>query len=181
MTINYQKAHLHECLRAEVMMSDKPFSWLRVIHKAIKCPNRRFNFWWRIANYWYIQKINVQLAKKINRNLLSKYSIDIQLGAAIGKGLNIAHYPGITISHIAIIGDNLLIRQNTTIGAKLDNLKHKKIIIGDNVDIGANSCIIGSDIKIGNNVTIGAMSFINKDIPDNCTVYTEKTNKLVIK
>ncbi|MEB8564653.1 DapH/DapD/GlmU-related protein, partial [Salmonella enterica subsp. enterica serovar Lubbock] len=34
------------------------------------------------------------------------------------------------------------------------------IIIGNNVDIGANTCIIGS-ITIGDNVTIGAMSFVN--------------------
>ncbi|CCK15710.1 Serine acetyltransferase [Cronobacter universalis NCTC 9529] len=48
-------------------------------------------------------------------------------------------------------------------------------MIGDNVSIGASSCIIADQISIGNNVVIGAMSFINKDIPDNCTVVTEKT------
>ncbi|MCO6546122.1 MAG: hypothetical protein J6564_10000 [Gilliamella sp.] len=54
-----------------------------------------------------------------------------------------------------------------------------RIIIGDNVSIGANSVILGGKIKIGNNVKIGAMSFVNKDIPDNCTVYTQKTNTII--
>ncbi|WP_226812096.1 serine acetyltransferase [Buttiauxella massiliensis] len=171
--------HLKECLRHEVMKSDKPFSWFQVIHKAFKCPDRRFHFWWRIASYLYLTKKNPKLATSINRRLLSRYGLEIQLGARIGKGLRIAHYPGITISHIVCAGENLLIRQNTTIGAKLDG-KHEKIIrLGDNVDIGANSCIIGSDLNIGNNVIIGAMSFINKDIPDNCTVYTEKSINII--
>jgi putative colanic acid biosynthesis acetyltransferase WcaB len=36
----------------------------------------------------------------------------------------------------------------------------------DNVDIGANVCIIG-DIAIGDNVIIGAGSVVTKDIPAN--------------
>lgn len=41
-----------------------------------------------------------------------------------------------------------------------------KIIIGDNVFIGANS-IIMYDVSIGNNVIIGAGSIVTKNIPDN--------------
>jgi serine acetyltransferase len=44
--------------------------------------------------------------------------------------------------------------------------------IGDNVEIGANVCIVG-EINIGNNVTIGAQAFVNKDIPDDTIYYTE--------
>jgi serine acetyltransferase len=52
------------------------------------------------------------------------------------------------------------------------------IVIGDNVEFGANSCIIG-DINIGDNVTIGAMSLINKNVPDNHTVYNSKDMILI--
>lgn len=48
-------------------------------------------------------------------------------------------------------------------------------VIGDNVDIGAHSCIIG-DINIGHNVTIGAMTFVNKDVPDNSIIYNPVTS-----
>ncbi|ELY3759136.1 serine acetyltransferase [Cronobacter universalis] len=54
-----------------------------------------------------------------------------------------------------------------------------KIIIGDNFYLGSNSCVIGDALSIGDNVTVGAMSFINKDIPDNCQVYTRKSNEIV--
>lgn len=51
--------------------------------------------------------------------------------------------------------------------------------MGDNVYIGSNSVILGGEIKIGNNVKIGVMSFVNKDIPDNCTVYTQKIDTII--
>lgn len=75
------------------------------------------------------------------------------------------------------IGRNFTIRQNTTIGSDLKG--DEPLVIGDNVDIGANSCIIGSDIRIGDNVVIGAMSFVNKNIPDNSTYITEKTARII--
>ncbi|WP_243739111.1 hypothetical protein [Buttiauxella sp. JUb87] len=57
------------------------------------------------------------------------------------------------------------IRQNTTIGRKSSRGDIGITFIGDNADIGAHSCIIGD------NVTIGAMTFVNKDIPDNSVIY----------
>ena len=43
--------------------------------------------------------------------------------------------------------------------------KKGKIVIGDNVFIGANSTLI-YDVTIGSNVIIGAGSVVTKDIPD---------------
>jgi len=172
--------HLKRCLQREVMISDKPFSWLKTCHKALKCPDRRFHFWWRLASYLHhIEKFD-KLSKRINRNLRNKYGLDIKLGAHIGEGLTISHYVGIVISDCCIIGKNFYIKQNSTIGVKHTNQKGK-IIIGDNVEVCANSCIIGENISIGSNVIVGAMSFINKSIPDNCTVISKKVNKIIIK
>jgi acetyltransferase-like isoleucine patch superfamily enzyme len=39
-------------------------------------------------------------------------------------------------------------------------------VIGNNVQIGANS-IIAPGVTIGDNVVIGALSYVNKDIPSN--------------
>lgn len=171
--------HLHECLRREVMMSSKKFLWFRVLHKAVKCPNRRFHFWWRIASYWHHSnsKFLKKRAAKINRNLIFKYGTEIQLGAHIGPGLVISHHHGIVINGSAVIGHSLRIRQNTTIGITGANVNKEpiSIVIGNNVSIGAGSYIIADKIRIGDNVVIGAMSFVNKDLPSNTTVYSEKT------
>ena len=63
-----------------------------------------------------------------------------------------------------IIGNNCNLSQFTTIGS---NEGHAAII-GDNVYIGPNVCVV-EDVKIGNNVTIGAGAVVTKDIPQNAT------------
>ncbi len=165
------------------MMSNKPFSWFRTIHKAVKCPERTFYFWWRIASYLYRSKKRPgkYLARKINRHLIRNYHTEIQLSAHIGPGLKITHFLSVVINGSAVIGENFKIRQNCTIGLSGGAGKPgvpPAIYIGDNVDIGANSCVIGNNLTIGDNVTIGAMTFINKNIPDNTVVYTEKILKM---
>ncbi|MGJ3352066.1 serine acetyltransferase [Providencia sp. Je.9.19] len=172
--------HLKICLMHEVIQTDdySRFSWGRAFRRAWFYPKRRFNFWWRIANYLFLSKKAPKLANYINRKLRSKYGCDIDVGAKIKHGLSISHYVGLVIAYESIIGTNFHARQNTTIGI-LSSSQKGSICIGDNVTVGAHSCIIGDDIKIGNNVMIGAMCFINKNIPDNCIVYTPKKDNTV--
>jgi putative colanic acid biosynthesis acetyltransferase WcaB len=89
---------------------------------------------------------------------------DISDTTKIGKGFSIYHGQGIVVNSEVIIGVNCVLRQNTTIG--ISNKGGKSPHIGNNVDIGANSVIIG-DILIGNYVIIGAGSVVTKDIPCN--------------
>lgn len=78
------------------------------------------------------------------------------------------YHPFSTIINAEKIGDNLIIRNNTTIG-NINDDHCLRPTIGDNVTLGAGVIIFGK-ITVGNNVTIGAGSVINKDIPDNCVV-----------
>lgn len=102
---------------------------------------------------------------------------DIENWANIPDSTEFGHAIGIVIGHGVHMGENCFIRQGVTIG---DTKRSKGDYphLGSNVDIGANSTIIGK-IHIGNNVVIGAHSFINKDIPDNCTVYSK--NEIIIR
>ena len=84
----------------------------------------------------------------------------------IGAGIYLAH-PSSTYLNAKAIGKNFTCRQNTTIGNKYENGKISCPTIGENVNVGANVCIIG-DIHIGNNVTIGAGSVVISSLPDNC-------------
>ena len=160
--------------------NNKPLSIYRLLQHFLKksCDKKDYLFWWRLANEMYLngnrrQKI---IAQKMQKDLVMKFKIDIELGAYIGKNLTLAHPYSITITKNAIIGENCFILQNVTIGGSSEPIK---IVIGNNVSIGANSVIIGGEITIGNNVRIGAGAFINKDIPDNCTVYTQKNNTII--
>lgn len=86
----------------------------------------------------------------------------------VGGGIYVAH-PVATILNAKSIGENFSCRHCTTIGNKIDGRNDLVPVIGNDVTVGANVCIIG-DIKIGNNVVIGAGSVVVKDIPDNCVV-----------
>lgn len=174
-------AHLKKCLIKEVIKSEtKNFSWWRVIRRAWRYPNRRFNFWWRIANFLFHSQKNIKLAYYINRRLQAKYGCDLGIGAKIDEGLTINHYVGLVVACEVEIGKNFHVRQNTTIGIQ-SSIQNGIIHIGDDVTIGANTCLIGNNLRIGNNVMIGAMSFINKNIPDNSIVYTPKDINIIIE
>ncbi|TCB94832.1 serine acetyltransferase [Enterobacter wuhouensis] len=166
--------NLTECLKEEVQKGSKSFSWARTIRRAIKCKDRRFYFWYRIWTYFYqTNKYGLShFAKNRMSSLNRKYSIDINPKARIGAGMKIVHFSCIVMRGHTVIGKNAVIRQGVTIGARRDE-DVGFTTIGDNVEIGANSCILG-DISVGHNVTIGALTFINKDIPDNSVVYSSK-------
>lgn len=78
---------------------------------------------------------------------------------------------GIHISDGAVLGKDITIMQNVTIGSNTlkDTKRYGAPKIGDNVFIGANSSIIGG-ISLGNNCRIGANCCCYMDVLDNQTV-----------
>lgn len=93
--------------------------------------------------------------------------IDINDTTRFGKNFTIYHGQGLIVHSNTIIGDNVVLRHNTTIGVAYDGGPCPKI--GNNVSIGANSVVIGG-IKIGDNSIIGAGSVVVKDVPSNVIV-----------
>ena len=89
----------------------------------------------------------------------------------VGKGLTIYHGQSLVINDGSTIGQNCKLRHCTTIGNKqLSDTEYSTCpVIGNNVDIGSNVCIIGP-VVIGDNVKIGAGSVVVKDIPANSVV-----------
>ena len=77
------------------------------------------------------------------------------------------HGQSLIINRQTIIGKNVTIRHNTTIGNAKEGGKCP--VIGDNVNIGANTVVIGA-ITIGNNSVIGAGSVVIKNVPENSVV-----------
>ncbi|WP_428328585.1 serine acetyltransferase [Mucilaginibacter sp.] len=96
------------------------------------------------------------------------WGIELPRKLTIGKGLSLYHGQALVVNKSTVIGENCVLRNSTTIGHKklADGSFSKSPVIGNNVDIGANVCIIGG-ITIGDNVIIGAGSVVIKDIPAN--------------
>ncbi len=94
----------------------------------------------------------------------------------IGPGFVLMHGFGSVINGSAIIGENCTILHNVTIGAGRGGSPK----IGNNVYIGAGAIIIGN-VHVGNNVKIGAGAIVVKDVPDNCTIVSEKSHVIGYK
>ena len=95
---------------------------------------------------------------------------DIPSSTIIGDNFEIFHSAHASVvSPGTIIGKNVSLRQNTTIGAKGFDSAEKSPIIEDEVTIGPNVCIIGS-ITIGRGATIGAGAVVVKDVPNDVVV-----------
>jgi putative colanic acid biosynthesis acetyltransferase WcaB len=99
-------------------------------------------------------------------------AIELSWHVQSGENLQLHHGFCLVVNRDVKIGKNCILRHGTTLGNKKNasgDFNSGCPVIGDNVDIGANVCIIGPVI-IGNNVMIGAGSIVVKDIPSNCVV-----------
>lgn len=98
----------------------------------------------------------------------------------IGENTSISSYTTIYATYGVSIGKNCLISSNCGISSynhisnsenrihdvEEDRKYSKAVIIGDNVWIGMNACILPG-VKIGSNAIIGSGSVVTKDVPDN--------------
>ena len=88
--------------------------------------------------------------------------IELNHKSSIGPGLKLFHGTALVIHGGSVIGSHCTLRHCTTIGMKSDPTEVP--VIGDHVDIGCNSVIIGK-IHIGDRAVIGAGSVVVKDVP----------------
>ena len=95
--------------------------------------------------------------------------IEIHPKASIGNRFFIDHGAGVVIGETAIIGDDVLIYQQVTLGGTGAAHAKRHPTIGNNVIIGAGAKVLGN-ITIGDNVRIGAGSVVIDNVPENSTV-----------
>lgn len=98
-----------------------------------------------------------------------KYGIEISLSVKAGPGLCLQHPYNITLNSKCILGNNVTIYKNVTIGNEARGKRKGLPTIGNNVYIGLNSVIVGNVI-IGDNVLIAPNAFVNFDVPANSIV-----------
>lgn len=81
----------------------------------------------------------------------------------LGRRVRIWHHSGIILSAYAI-GDDVHIRQNTTMGVVRRDENDAIPTVEDRVDIGCNVCILG-DVRIGHDSVVAAGAVVLKDVP----------------
>lgn len=130
------------------------------IKTYIKEAGFRFSVAFRLVN----AVGGLKLLGAILWKLRNHQQIQILRKTKIGYGLYISHGGPVVVNPSTVIGNNCNLSQFVTIGSN----EGKVAVIGDNVYIGPNTCIV-EDVCIGDNATIGAGSVVTKDIPSNAT------------
>lgn len=130
----------------------------------------------RISSYLYWNKKNYLILLLgfpviLFYKLFVEYilAVGLPLSLTVDGGLVIYHGQGLVVHENTIIGTNVTLRHNTTIGCKSLNDDGKAPVLADHVNVGANSVILG-DIIIGRNAVIGAGAVVIKDVPAGAVV-----------
>lgn len=114
------------------------------------------------------------IAKRMNGEIPTKTLV--KRGLKVGENFNRQQGSYIDPTHCFLIeiGDNVTFSIRVTVLAhdastkkSIGYTKIGKVIIGNNVFVGANATIL-PNVEIGNNVVVGANTVVTKDIPDNC-------------
>lgn len=137
--------------------------------------------WHRIAHELY--RVDLPMLARIVAELShSRTAIDIHPGARIGPAFFIDHGTGVVIGETAIIGRNVRIYQNVTLGAKrfeedengvLIKGRARHPIIEDDVVIYAGATILGR-ITVGRASTIGGGVWLTHAVPPGSLVTQAK-------
>lgn len=95
--------------------------------------------------------------------------IEIHPGARIGRRFFIDHGEGVVIGETTIVGDDVLLYQQVTLGGTGKESGKRHPTLGNKVIVGAGAKVLGN-ITIGDNVRIGAGSVVVEDVPESSTV-----------
>ena len=118
---------------------------------------------YRIAHFLW--QIKLKLLARIYSNWIrAATGVEIHPAAKIGRRFFIDHGMGVVIGATAIVGDDVMIYHDVTLGARTNESGKRHPTIGNNVVIGSGARVLG-DIHIGDGVRINANLVVTKSVP----------------
>lgn len=121
---------------------------------------------WRVSN-WLWRHDHRDAALLFQNEASNVLQVSIHPAASIGSSVYLDHATGIVIGADVVIGNEVTILQNVSIG-RSSELPTRSPRIGRGVFIGAGASILG-DVSIGDLAKIGAGTVVNSDVPAGCT------------
>jgi serine O-acetyltransferase len=116
---------------------------------------------------WLWQRGRTDFALMMQSASSERLQVSIHPSASIGTSVFLDHATGIIIGAHSVIGDDVTILQNVTIGRGPDR-PARAPRIGRGAYLSSGSSIIG-DISIGDFAKIGAGAVVTHDVPAGCT------------
>lgn len=140
----------------------------RSIFEVLTYPGLHALWSHRVAHFLWTHNFKT-LARILSQFARFCTQIEIHPGATIGRRFFIDHGGGIVIGETAVIGDDVLLYHQVTLGGTSLVKAKRHPTLGNNVLVGMGAAILGP-ITIGDNCRVGANAVVNKDIPPDCTV-----------
>ncbi len=122
----------------------------------------------RVAHFLWRNNLKL-IARIFSSWVRTATGIEIHPAATIGRRFFIDHGMGVVIGATAIIGDDVMMYHDVTLGARSYVKGKRHPTIENNVVIGAGARVIG-DITIGHGARINANVVITRDIPAQSTL-----------
>ena len=120
------------------------------------------------------------LVKKINSVI---YHNSLAPGAQFSRDVRFGHHGFGTMIHSnVVIGERVKIWHNVTLAVRAPTGTPHKIIIEDDVVIGANAVVVAphqASVRIGRGARIGAGAVVTKDVPAGATVVSAPVRVIV--
>uniref|UniRef100_A0A2N9FGD1 serine O-acetyltransferase n=1 Tax=Fagus sylvatica TaxID=28930 RepID=A0A2N9FGD1_FAGSY len=117
----------------------------------------------RVAHKLWLQGRKA-LALLIQNRMSEVFQVDIHPGAKFGSGIFLDHATGIVMEESVVIGNDVSILHNVTIGGSGKEIRDRHPKIGDGVLIGAVTNVLGN-VEIGEGINIGAGAVVQKEVP----------------
>lgn len=131
--------------------------WMLLIH--------RFGNWRMGVKPKILRMPLTILYRVLNKCTQIFFGMKLDYTVKVGRRVKLEHFGGMILG-AREIGNDVILRQNTTFGIRAVDDLNAKPTIGNNVDIGAGAVIVGN-VKIGDNCIIGANSLIFTDVAEN--------------
>ncbi|MBV9852442.1 MAG: serine O-acetyltransferase [Armatimonadetes bacterium] len=122
----------------------------------------------RIAHALYRRGLRL-LARVLSQWSRFLTGIEIHPGATIGRRFFIDHGAGVVIGETAIVGDDVLMYHQVTLGGTSLAKTKRHPTVGNNVLLGMGAKVLGN-ITIGDGARIGANAVVTRDVPPNTSV-----------
>jgi serine O-acetyltransferase len=118
----------------------------------------------------FLWRKNLKLLARIHSNAVRfTTGVEIHPGATIGRRFFIDHGMGVVIGETTIIGDDVMLYHDVTLGSRGFTHAKRHPTIENNVILGAGARIIG-DVNVGEGSRISANLVVTKDVPARSTL-----------
>ena len=116
----------------------------------------------RVSHWMWNHKLRL-LARIYSNHIRRQTGIEIHPGARIGRRFFIDHGMGVVIGETAIVGDDVMLYHDVTLGARSQDRGKRHPTIGNRVIIGSGARVLGA-VTVGDGAKIGANALVTSDV-----------------